>query len=189
MKKIIALLVSTAMIAACVPQEKKNVYNENEVGKNTVVSFGKVLSFRNVKVEGNSSGIGALAGAGAGGLAGSAIGRGNGSLAGLIAGAVIGGVGGAIAEQKLRDQVGVEYIIRFASLDLTKSIVQTIQKEEAVISVGTCVMVQQSGDYQRVLPATDANLCEAEDDSTTHRSKSMNHKKKKSEKAEDDNDE
>ena len=171
------LLVAT-LLCACVPEDKKNVYQENDIGKNTIVSFGTVLSLREVKIEGNNSGAGMLAGGTAGGFAGSAIGSGRGNTTAIIAGAIIGAVAGAVAEQELKEQKGIEYIIRFETLDLTKSIVQTLPKGEVPVAIGACVMVQQSGNYQRVLPATDPKLCAVEDDSTTKRHKSTGTKKK-----------
>ena len=186
MKKIVASLIILAILSSCVPENRKNVYTTNEVGKNTIVSFGKILSLREVKIEDVNNGGGALAGAAAGGLGGSAIGSGRGSVIAIVAGAVIGGVAGAAAESALKEQKGIEYIIRFEALDLTKSIVQALPKDELPVAIGQCAMVQQTGDFQRVQVAPDAKLCDVEDDSTTKRSKSLYHKKKKKVKADDD---
>ena len=178
MLKAIASLSVLAMLSNCVHVNKNNTYNEGEVGKNVIVSFGKIISVREVEVTPQTSGAGALGGGAAGGLAGSAFGAGRGNVTAIVAGAVIGAVAGDIAETELRKQKGIEYIIRYESLNLAKAVVQTMPKEEKPIPVGTCAMVQQQGNYQRVLPATDKNLCNAEDDSTTKRTKRIKAKKK-----------
>ena len=179
MKKIIAFSVISAMVASCTPINKNNTYNATEVGQNTTVSFGKIISVREVEINAENAGGGALLGGGAGGLAGSAIGSGRGQTTAIVAGALIGAVAGAIAENELKHQQGVEYIVRYESLNLAKSVVQTLEKGDKMISVGSCVMVQQRGNYQRVLPATDAKLCKLEDDSTTRRTKSVTKVKNK----------
>ena len=55
--------------------------------------------------------------------------------------------------------VGIEYVIKFAETGDTRSIVQNIAKTDTPVARGECVMVQMSGNYQRVLPDDDRSDC------------------------------
>lgn len=158
-RKAIILATASLFVSACQPVNRNNMYTADEAGHDAVILYGTIKSFRQVDIKGNNTGAGALVGATAGGLAGSTIGSGNGSIAATIAGVVIGGVAGAAAEQSMANQQGLEYIINFPETGETRSIVQTIAKDQAAIPVGQCVMVQMGGNYQRVLPEEDASNC------------------------------
>lgn len=160
-RHLAAISAVSLLLTSCAPVNKNSTYSEHEIGKNAVVMYGVVKSSRPVAITGDNSGAGMTVGAVGGGLAGSAIGKGNGSIAAIIAGAVIGGVAGAVTEQSLRDQQGVEYIIRMSETGDTRSIVQSIAKNEAPIPTGQCVMVQVSGSFQRVLVDQDPSDCPA----------------------------
>ena len=189
MKKSTAFLFSGLLVfTSCAPVNKNNTYTAADAGRNNIVSFGKIVSAREVEVQANPSGVGAVAGGTAGGFAGSAIGNGSGNTTAIVAGALIGLIGGAIAEHELGKGQGIEYVVYYSALSEAKSIVQVAEKGEKMLPVGSCVMVQQKGDYQRVLPAPDPKLCALDDDSTTRRTKSMT-KHKKNKKVENENDE
>lgn len=78
----------------------QNVYNYDEVGKSSAVSFGTVISSRQVDIIGKNTGAGAVVGAGAGAGAGSYAGSGSGE-AWAIAG---GALAGAIIERRQNKQ-------------------------------------------------------------------------------------
>lgn len=148
----IVLLIPVLALTACVPNQGQNRYNQAEVGQQTELEYGKILSVKQVAITGQNTGLGASAGMAAGSAAGYQFGNGNGQLAGLIAGMVIGGIAGHIAEQEAREQVGYEYIIKIEGQKKARSIVQYQNKEDVVFSKGQAVMVQTTGSYQRVMP-------------------------------------
>lgn len=173
MKKLFAsvAVVSLALsLSACQQSQSRNVYDAHEVGKQTDIEYGVIRSWKNVKVQAEQSGVGTIGGAAAGGVAGSTVGGGKGALLSAIGGAIIGGIAGNAAEGALRDQIGIQYIIRKEN-GKTVSIVQNIGKDEEPLHVGQKVMIQttgsyqdasgrgtagaRSGQYQRVLPADD----------------------------------
>lgn len=140
-------------LGGCARNQSQNVYRYDEVGQATAVSFGTVISSRQVDIVGKNTGAGALVGAAAGAGAGSYIGNGSGSAWAAGAGLLIGAVAGAAAEQAAADRTGIEYVVTLET-GVTLTVTQDIGKGEVVIPSGTRVMVQNTGGYQRVLPAT-----------------------------------
>lgn len=155
MKK--ALVAATILgvvlvLGGCARNQSQNVYRYDEVGQASAVTFGTVVSNRTVDIVGKNTGAGALVGAAAGAGAGSYIGNGSGSVWAAGAGLLIGAMVGAAAEQAAADRQGVEYVVTLQS-GVTLTVVQDIGKDESVIPSGSRVMVQNTGGYQRVLPA------------------------------------
>lgn len=148
--KLAALLIPL-MMTACHPPSQ-NRYGYQDVGKNTLIEYGRVTSSRPVDITGKNHGVGAAAGAAGGAIAGAQIGSGDGSLAGLVAGALIAGIVGHMAEQAVADSTGIEYIVKMEG-GSTQSIVQNVAADDRPIAVGQRVMVQLNGEYRRVLPA------------------------------------
>ena len=174
MKKLFSTLVvlsSLTMLSACQSSQSQNVYDAQEVGKQTDIEFGVIRAVKHVQVQAEQSGVGTLGGAAAGGVAGSAAGGGKGAILTAIGGAIIGGLAGNAAESALRDKVGIQYVIRKEN-GKTVSIVQNIGKDDVPLHVGQHVMIQTTGEYQeasgrgvagarngqyqRVLPADDS---------------------------------
>jgi outer membrane lipoprotein SlyB len=151
MKTIISTCLALALLTGCT-QPGQSRYGYQDVGQSTTVVFGTVISEREVDITGQNTGVGATAGALGGALGGSYIGNGGGSLAGMLAGAVIAGVAGHMAEQAVSDHRGIEYVITIEKGE-TITIVQNLNSDEQPITPGHRCMVQNSGMYQRVLPA------------------------------------
>lgn len=151
MRTKLAALLIPILLTACHPPSQ-NRYGYQDVGKNTLIEYGRVVSARPVDITGKNHGVGAAAGAAGGAIAGAQIGSGDGSLAGALAGALIVGIVGHMAEQAVADSTGVEYIVKMEN-GSTQSIVQNVAPDDAPIAVGQRVMVQLSGDYRRVMPA------------------------------------
>lgn len=151
MRKSLAAIMALTLLTAC-QHPGQNRYGYQDVGKATRVTFGTVVSYRLVQVQGRNTGTGALAGAAGGALGGSYIGNGGGSLGGMIAGALVAGIAGHMVEQAIQDYDGVEFTVALENGEIL-TIVQTFEKEVEGIKDGDRVMVQQSGEYQRVLPA------------------------------------
>ena len=149
-----ALFLSMAcilVVAGC-QRPGQNVYSYSEVGKASLVNFGTIVAVREVDVQGQNTGAGALVGGAAGGIAGNQIGRGGGNAAATLAGVVIGGVAGALAEQAAANRKALEYTVTLQT-GATITVVQDHNEGERVLQPGDRVMVQVAGGTQRVLPA------------------------------------
>lgn len=144
----LVLISFLTILSGCAEQQGLDVYNANEVGKQSDISFGKIIAVHRVKIQGENSGAGVLAGAATGGVVGSTMGNGKGSALTTIAGALIGGIAGNAAEKAMKNRIGVEYIIK-KEKGKTVSIVQNIGKDEMPLAVGQRVMIQTSGEYQK----------------------------------------
>lgn len=146
--------VLAALLLAGCGVSTQNRYSYQDVGKLTPVEFGTVLAKREIRIQGENTGIGALLGGGTQSMVGAQFGDGATSVASSLSGAVTGIASGSITEQILANRDGLEYLITLSS-GKTVTIVQNIDDDDRPIEVGDRVMVQTSGHYQRVLPAKD----------------------------------
>lgn len=147
------LVVGGAFVLIGCQHPSQNTYSYSEIGKSSAVSFGTVVAVREIDIIGKNTGTGALIGAAAGAGAGSYAGHGSGNSWAVGAGLLAGAVAGAMAEQAMADRKGVEYTIVLES-GITMTVAQEAPKTEPVYPVGSRVIVQNSGGYQRVLPAS-----------------------------------
>lgn len=147
------LFIGSALFLVGCQNPSQNAYRYNEVGKSSAVTFGTVLAVREIDIIGKNTGTGALIGGAAGAGAGSYAGRGSGNNWAIGAGLIAGAVAGAVAEQAMADRKGVEYTIVLES-GVTLTIAQEMPKDEPIHAIGARVMVQNTGGYQRVLPAS-----------------------------------
>lgn len=150
-KILIAPTLSLFILGCSHPGQ--NTYSYSEVGKSSLVNFGTVISVREVAVQGQNTGAGAMVGGAGGGIAGSQIGHGGGSAAAALGGVVVGAVIGAVAEQALANRKATEYIVTLET-GATLTVVQDHNEGEQAINPGDRVIVQMSGGTQRVLPAS-----------------------------------
>lgn len=119
MKKTSLILVSasvaTLMLSGCARQISPNVYTEAQVGETsrtyrcTIVSVRQIQVKAGERLEDNTTGM--LLGGAAGGLAGSAVGNGHGNTAAIVGGAIAGGILGSLAEDQLKTQDALEYVV------------------------------------------------------------------------------
>ena len=149
--KLLLACLAFATLSGCA-KPGQNQYSHKDVGQSTLVEFGTVLAVRNVDIIGENTGVGALIGAGTGAGAGSYVGGGTGNVWAIAGGALIGGIAGAFAEQGISDGPGIEYAI-IKENGQTVTIVQNKKDGDIMFPVGSRVLVQISGSYQRVLPA------------------------------------
>lgn len=153
MKLVVVAMSCALALAGCAQRPSQNVYRYDEVGRTVAVSFGSIVSVREVDITGKNTGAGAVVGATAGAVGGSQVGQGfaGPALAGL-AGAVVGAAIGAAIEQAAADRKGLEYIVVLES-GVAMTVVQDVGEGEVMLKPGDRVIVQNSGGYQRVLPA------------------------------------
>jgi outer membrane lipoprotein SlyB len=139
------LLVASAAIVAvllsgCARQISSDVYSDTQMGEASRTYAGVVANVRKVqvapeKLENNV--LGAGAGALGGGLAASHIGGGKGNIAATAAGAIAGAVGGAYAEQMLKTQDALEYVVKLRGGEMRT----VVQGPSPAFAVGQPVLV------------------------------------------------
>ncbi|MFZ2871182.1 hypothetical protein [Zavarzinia sp.] len=148
-------LMGLLALTACAQRPSQDVYRHDEVGKSVAVSFGSVLSVREIEISGKNTGGAAVVGGAAGAIGGSQVGQGfAGPALGGLGAAVVGAAIGAVIEQAATDRKGLEYTIVLES-GVAMTVVQEIADGEPKLPPGTRIIVQNSGGYQRVLSATD----------------------------------
>ena len=140
------------LLVGCAPQNSLNQYTEGDVGISAVVEFGTVVHVRKIKINGEQTGAGAVIGGASLAAAGSSIGAGKGNTGAILGGAALGAAAGMVAEKMMKDREGYEYTVTKEN-GMTITVAQNIMPDEPVLTVGQRVMVQSSGNYQRVIPA------------------------------------
>jgi len=119
-------LAAPLVLNACAPANTNTTFSDQDIGRTAQVSYGVIQSMRPVAVQGQPTGLGAVAGGVAGGAAGSLIGRNDvtANIIGAVAGAVAGGLAGNAIEKGVSSGTAVEFIIREDD-GRTISVVQT----------------------------------------------------------------
>jgi outer membrane lipoprotein SlyB len=133
--------------AGCASNLGGSSYSRDEARKEQSVELGKVLSVRDVTIEGTSGTVGVIAGGTTGAVAGSAVGGGKGK----IVGGVLGGIGGAIAgsaiEKGVTKRPGVELTL---AMDNGKTIAVVQEKGETFMPGDRVQVVKTSSGTTRV---------------------------------------
>lgn len=149
MKKFTILTIIAFLLAACA-NPGQNRYMEAEVGKTRTVSFGTIIAVREIEIQGAQTGLGIAGGATAGAGTAAAV---SDSAAIAIGAGLAGAALGALAEEQLQKRKGVEYTVILES-GLAMTVAQNLNKDDRILSEGERVIVQNTGQYQRVLPAS-----------------------------------
>ena len=147
MRAVASVLVATALLAGC-SHPSGTTYDAADVGRTIETTQASVVSSRFVKVAGESSLAGPLAG-GALGASGSALAfQGSGLVA--VIGGVLGAGAGYLAQKQMNNREGIEYVLQMED-GRTVTLVQNRESEERPLPDGTPVLVQVSGQYTRVM--------------------------------------
>ncbi len=150
MRPLAFVLVAGLLVAGCA-RSSSSTYEAVDVGRTIETAQGSVVSSRMVKIKGETSKVGPLAGGAIGGAGtGLAMGGGAGTGWAAILGAVVGAGIGYVTEQQMNNREGIEYIIQMDD-GRTVTIVQNQEEAEQPLANGTPVLVQYSGKYTRVL--------------------------------------
>lgn len=157
-KKLAAILGVTSSVTlfllfcGCARNISSSSYDAQTVGSVSetyecvVVQVKKVMVEEGDYLENNHTG--ALMGGIAGGALGNAVGNGRGRTVSTVAGALIGSYGGAMAEKALKNQEGLEYIVRLTSGKLV-TVVQGL--DNPLYSGQTAYLIISKG-RSRVIP-------------------------------------
>lgn len=127
------------LLTSCARQISPDYYAASHVGETSTTYAGIIRNVRVVSIgngdnlEGNALGV---AGGGVAGCAlGSAVGRGNAFA--TLGGALAGAVAGSLAEKKLKEQTGLEYIVQLDNGQLFT----VVQGADCPLQVGQSVYV------------------------------------------------
>ncbi len=135
MKKIglAATLLSSLMMASCSNTDiySGSVYRGEQAKEARSISYGTIVSVRDVKIQADNDGIiGTVGGGVLGGLTGSTIGGGSGRAVASAVGAIAGAVVGSKIEEKATQVSSLEMVIR---KDDGKEIVVVQKKEDGFL--------------------------------------------------------
>lgn len=141
-RSVVSFLVIAALLAGCASSKSGEVYSRGEARQAMTVDLGVVEFVKQVKVEGDKTGTGAVVGGIAGGVAGSTIGGGKGSTLAALGGAALGALVGNVAEEKISDFDGLEITVK---LDSGK-VLAVVQDDDVMFAVGDRVRVLTARD-------------------------------------------
>ncbi|MEG9476492.1 glycine zipper 2TM domain-containing protein [Mannheimia bovis] len=135
MKKLAlaAALMSSFVLVGCANTDvySGSVYSGSQAKEARSISYGTILSVRDVKIQADSQGvIGTVGGGVLGGIAGSGVGGGTGQAIATAVGAIAGSVIGSQVEQKASQVSSLEMVIR---KDDGKEIVVVQKKEDGFV--------------------------------------------------------
>lgn len=140
MKKIAFAVLMSLTLVGCANEDiyGGNVYSGDQAKEARSISYGTIVSTRQVKIQADNQGVlGTIGGGAIGGIAGSGIGGGTGQAIATAVGAVAGAVIGSKVEEKASQVSALEMVIK---KDDGKEIV-VVQKAEANLVPGARVRI------------------------------------------------
>ena len=135
MKKVgfgLALMASVSLVG-CANTDiyGGNVYRGDQAKEARSISYGTIVTVRDVKIQANNQGVlGSVGGGVIGGIAGSTVGGGTGQAIATAVGAIAGSMLGSTIEEKASQVGSLEMVIR---KDDGKEIVVVQKKEEGFV--------------------------------------------------------
>ena len=135
MKKfsLAAALFASLTLVGCANTDiySGSVYSSSQAKEARSISYGTIVSVRDVKIQADNQGVlGTLGGGALGGVAGSTIGGGSGRALATAVGAVAGAIIGSTVEEKATQVSSLEMVIR---KDDGKEIVVVQKKEDGFV--------------------------------------------------------
>ncbi len=148
MKKftLILAIITTLSLAGCANQDiyGGNVYTDSQAKSTRTISYGEIVSVRDVLIQAPSQGvIGTAGGTAIGGILGSTIGGGKGQEIASAIGAIAGAVIGKKIENKMDQVTSMELVIR---KDNGQEIVVVQKKEDGFLAGKRVRIVGSSSD-------------------------------------------
>jgi outer membrane lipoprotein SlyB len=157
-KRFVIMGLVGIIASGCAKDLSPDSYTAGQAGEVSQTYRGRILNVRQVTIEGSDSLGGNVVGAGlgaiGGGVLGNMIGQGKGRVLSTAAGAALGGLGGAYAEKKLKQQKGLEYIVK---LDNGQTIT-LVQGVSPAFSVGQTVFVHVSSNGRSRITADTSGI-------------------------------
>lgn len=148
---IVAAMMASLSLVGCAQTDiySGNVYRGDQAKEARSISYGTIVSVREVKIQADSQGVlGAVGGGVIGGITGSTIGGGTGQAIATAVGAIAGSMLGSTVEEKASQVASLEMVIR---KDDGKEIV-VVQKKESGFVPGRRVRIVGSASDLNVSP-------------------------------------
>lgn len=148
---IVAAMMASLSLVGCAQTDiySGNVYRGDQAKEARSISYGTIVSVRDVKIQADSQGVlGAVGGGVIGGIAGSTIGGGTGQAIATAVGAIAGSMLGSTVEEKASQVASLEMVI---CKDDGKEIV-VVQKKESGFVPGRRVRIVGSASDLNVSP-------------------------------------
>ena len=140
---LISLLISFFLIGCASQTKTGTAYTEGQARQAQTIKIGIVENVKEIQIQSDRTGVGAIAGGAVGGIAGSTVGDGKGSSIAAVLGAVAGGLIGDEIEKKVNTLNGQEITVSLN--DGTKIVVaQEIDDKEGPFKIGDNVRVLTS---------------------------------------------
>lgn len=153
MKRLLVVALAGITLAGCASNNtlSGDVYSASQAGRVQNVSYGTLLSVRQVQIQGGDENnvVGAIGGAVLGGMLGNTIGGGSGRRLATAGGAVAGGVAGQGVQSAMNRSTGLELEIR---RDDGSTVVVVQKAGPTAFTPGQRVMMVGSGSSMTVSP-------------------------------------
>lgn len=148
MKKLglVATLMASLTLVGCANTDvfSGSVYRSDQAKEARAINYGTIVSVREVKIQGDNSGvIGSVGGGVLGGIVGSTIGGGRGQAIATTVGAIAGAMAGSATEEKMSQVTSLEMVIR---KDDGQEIVVIQKKEDGFVPGKRVRIVGSSSD-------------------------------------------
>ena len=143
MSRLILIALCGALVSVgCASSNSGNVYPRNQVRQAWTVEEGKVSGIKDVRIEGERTGLGRLGGGYVGYEVGRTVGSGRGNDVAGAVGAVAGAVAGGATEELVTRDKGLEITV-----DLDKgSSIAVVQAADQQVQLGERVKILRRGD-------------------------------------------
>jgi outer membrane lipoprotein SlyB len=133
MLKKLFLFLMIVSLSACesIYSTSSDRVARKDTGRALITDLGTIIDVVPVKIKGDPSVVGALAGGIVGGIASQTVGSGTGKDIAIVAGTVAGGVVGYFSTVKLGEHNGFQYTIKIDDRKQPLSIIQGESKEKS----------------------------------------------------------
>ena len=136
----VLVIVATFFTMGCQSSQGSKTYSRRDTQRQHTTYEGTVLRVENVKIEGESTVLGAVGGGFLGYALGSSVGGGSGNRIAKTGGAVGGAMAGSAAEKAMRSAAGLEIEVELDNGDL----LVVVQEKDDDFAVGDRVRVIRS---------------------------------------------
>lgn len=135
---VLSLFLLSTVLSACTQSSRSgNVYSRDQARVTHSVYYGTIQRVEDVVIEGDSEGLGTLAGGAMGGALGSGVGGGSGKTIAVVGGAILGGLVGSATEKEISTRQGVELEVKLDNGE----ILAIVQEKDTEYRVGDHVRV------------------------------------------------
>jgi len=138
----VAIFLFMPIFTGCTTSQSGQVYSSGQAQRSLSVYYGTIIELRQVTIQDQTSGGGAILGGVAGGVLGSTIGSGRGRTLATVGGALAGMAAGNAVEKQAGTKPAIEFTIELDS----GRMMAVVQEDGAYYRVGDRVRLLQGDD-------------------------------------------